>query len=395
MGCCVSVGALAWAVFFGACSTSADGGSTADGASGVDAGAVVADVDEVSEPADVASNPADAATGLAEVTPADAVEDPADMALGLADTSDQPDGCAAPSSPDVLAVALGNVAHVALDGPYVYWLVSTSKPSAKDGALHRASLVDGCAELLLDGLPAAAILAHAGNVYVHDGESLRVVSSSGGVSTLYANAGGSEPYELTADETALYFATPKSGVAYRALLDGSSLATLATGLINPLGVSVDNTSLYVANDGDESAAPPYSNGSFVRMPKQAAGVVEMLTPDVPGGQDVAVANGRAYFIQFGSPGLPAPSGAVWRLDLPGGEPSKIVDASGPTFQVETRGTDAFVSGYVQPAEAGIYRVTTEGAYTSIVTTMSPPPFALGSTFVVYAEAGEIKRIATP
>jgi hypothetical protein len=299
----------------------------------------------------------------------------------------------------LLATGQDSARSLRVDDAYAYWAVpAKAHATPPDGAIRRIALSGGCPEELATGLSSVVIAVAGGRVYFHDGQSISFVPVSGGArGVLYADAGGgaSAPYELAADVDALYFALADKGKVFRAPLDGSGVQTLATGLPAPLGIAVDDTTVYIANDGD-ATSPPYSNGSFVRVPKLPGGVVESLAT-VTGGQDVAVAGGHAYFLQFGFPPTNTP-GAIWKLDLPGATPQKLVDPTGPGTQIETDGTSLFVSGAVVPMQAGLYRVLPDGSHTQLVSAamgLLDVPFALGADFVVYATGGEIHRIAKP
>jgi hypothetical protein len=135
----------------------------------------------------------------------------------------------------------------------------------------------------------------------------------------------------------------------------------------------------------------------MRLPK-TGGATETLAT-VTGGQDVAAASGHVFFLQFGFPPSPAP-GAIWKLDLPGSMPTQILNPTGPGVQIETDGTNAFVSGSVNVGESqdGLYRVTPAGQATKLVVVASATnhlSFALGPDFIVYASDGELRRIAKP
>lgn len=285
----------------------------------------------------------------------------------------------------VLASGESAFALVVADG-FVYWTYRPSSPGATDGGVRRIALSGGASEDVLTGLAAGELAVASGDVYVIDAEARQIVHApvtGGEAAALYSGFEGA--YSIVADADALYFA---NGDVLRAPFDGSGLQTLASGLITPLGVAVDATDVYVACDGSEgSAAGPYSDGSFVRVRKVPGAEVEVLVSPVTGGQDVAVAGTRVFFLQFGFPPTGVP-GAVWLLDLPGSSPRKVLDGIGPGTRIRTDGVDAYVSGNLADGSGGVFRVTADGRAEMLVP--EARVFALGPDVLVYASDDEIE-----
>ncbi len=304
-------------------------------------------------------------------------------------------GCADPVTGDVLATNQTNLGYLALDATHLYWRFGSSAPGARDGGVRRIALASGCVDEVMTDLTGGGPLAvSADAVYAIDSEAGAIVTvplSGGPLATL--QSGVTFAYDLVADASALYYATGPGGDVLRVPLDGGSVVTLATGQKTPLGVAVDDTHVYFANDGNEGD-PPYADGSFARVPK-SGGAVEMLESPVTGGQDVAVAGGTAFFLQFGFPPTGVP-GAVWRLDLPGTQPRIVASGLGPSIIIETDGTNAYVAGNLSATEGGLVRFSADGAPTVLASTRpSPSGIAVDSKYVYYADAanGEVRRLA--
>jgi hypothetical protein len=165
-----------------------------------------------------------------------------------------------------------------------------------------------------------------GTGFANDGAIRKVSRTGGGLPTTLAS-GLAAPFEMAADDTNLYFITIGTDVA---LSDGGSSQTngalmavpksggttsvLVPNLVNPSGVAVDATNVYVVLLGqvDSGGMPVDNTGSVMRVAK-SGGTPTTIASGEPAPMGVAVDNTFVYWTDFGTSARAFMDGSVRRL----------------------------------------------------------------------------------
>ncbi len=149
-----------------------------------------------------------------------------------------------------------------------------------------------------------------------DGNVSEIPVGGGGVTTLAS--GLNDPVSVTVDRTHVYWVDGYDGTVNDVPLRGGSVTTLASGLNDPVSVAVDSTHVYWAN---------LTDGTVNEVPL-GGGTVTTLAAGQNGPVSVAVQGGYVYWLNEGAVRM---RGTVDKVPVGGGQ--VITLATGQNFPV--------------------------------------------------------------